>query len=153
MQALTPKQQAQVNSMGRTNGCGKAFLLTSRKDRNGCNFAILWFTLLYVPVVPLGRYSIRVGEETYVSLSRHRSLSTTVYHVVGATPVVRKEILLTYLIALLIPIVTFVLPFLFLIYAITHGNSTEFIISMLLMFIWPIGSITALIILYGKYTK
>ena len=97
---LTENDHAQTNQMGRWNGFGTTFLGFSRTDREGCNFATLWLTLLYLPFIPLGRYYVRIGrtEKSYNRNARGTtSKSTTSYTVMGTTGIDGGEILKSYL--------------------------------------------------------
>jgi hypothetical protein len=58
-QANPYPQQPQTQNYITRNGIGKRFWFVSRPDNNGCNFALLSYSIFYVPVYFLGRYYVK----------------------------------------------------------------------------------------------
>lgn len=84
--------------MFRINGIGTTMLGFTDADQDGNCFATMWFTFLYIPILPLKRLKIhRVDEISFLEIER--------------TPIVLNEVLLTYIKT---PIIGFIIfwPFL-----------------------------------------
>lgn len=78
------------------NGFGFGLLGATRTDPTGRCFITRWFTLLYLPVIPLGRYYVHQGNTVGDSFGLG-STTTTDYQFVGQSSLRFGEILRTYL--------------------------------------------------------
>ncbi len=84
MRQLTPKERQGLH-LRRVNGCGITLLIDHGKaDRNSCHYATRWFTLFFLPIVPLGRYYVR-------------KVGTMSYQIFASMPLSTREIIWTYL--------------------------------------------------------
>jgi hypothetical protein len=82
--------------MSMTGGFGARYLSFSFRRPDGTHDATKWFTLLYMPVIPLRRDKLVIGE-TRAEYFRGGVVRTTEYRIVCQTPLRAMEILATYL--------------------------------------------------------
>ena len=83
--------------MSTWNGIGTTHKGFSYLNLDGSHYATEWAVLLFLPVVPLRRHRLTLGESTYTSYG-NGSTSVTQYAIHEETPLVGGEILRTYLI-------------------------------------------------------
>ncbi|MFJ5925008.1 hypothetical protein ACIQF6_20625 [Kitasatospora sp. NPDC092948] len=83
--------------LGTFNGFGRTMLGKTRVDADGACFATRWFTMVMLPIWPLGRYYLKEGETVHVDGRRGASSSTTEYAFLGQAELRGSEILRTYL--------------------------------------------------------
>ncbi len=83
--------------LGTVNGFGRTMLGKTRPDAQGACFATHWFTMLMLPIRPLGRYYVKEGETVDVSGRHGSSTSTTQYVFLGRAELRMSEVIRTYL--------------------------------------------------------
>ncbi|WP_434444479.1 hypothetical protein [Lentzea sp. E54] len=105
---VRPLEPGEDPLLGTGQGIGFTLLHNTRPDEHGRFFATRWFMLLF-PVVPLGRYHVRLAGETtgggFTSVS-----VTTAYQLLGRSRLRPVEILRTYLMFWVVMPVMFVGP-------------------------------------------
>ncbi len=72
----------------RLNGIGTTLLGVSKMDENGVAIATLWFTFLFLPIIPLARYQVQFLPHTGSGVS---------FDILRPDKLVFKEVLRTYL--------------------------------------------------------
>ncbi|GGW58638.1 hypothetical protein GCM10010503_39660 [Streptomyces lucensis JCM 4490] len=82
--------------MSTWNGFGTTYRGFSYPNRDGSHHATQWAVLLFLPVIPLRRHRLTVGDSSYTQYG-NGSTSVTHYAVHEETPLVGGEILRTYL--------------------------------------------------------
>ncbi|MFJ7493044.1 hypothetical protein ACIQZB_17665 [Streptomyces sp. NPDC097727] len=83
--------------LGTFNGFGRTMLGKTRPDAEGACFATHWFTMVMLPIRPLGRYYVKEGETVEVPGGRGASTSTTQYLFLGEAELRMSEVIRTYL--------------------------------------------------------
>ncbi|MFE7531209.1 hypothetical protein ACFU7Y_36690 [Kitasatospora sp. NPDC057542] len=83
--------------LGTFNGFGRTMLGKTRVDAAGACFATRWFTMLMLPIRPLGRYYVKEGETVSVSGRAGASTDTTEYVFLGEAELRASEVIRTYL--------------------------------------------------------
>lgn len=79
------------------NGIGTMFKGFTRLDRDRRHFATLWFCVLGLPVLPLGRYYLGAGLHELPTTMEQARTATSWYGVVGTARLNAGEALRTYL--------------------------------------------------------
>jgi hypothetical protein len=131
------------------NGIGFGFKSPTRTDANGRCFVTRWFMVLYLPVIPLGRYYVTQGSTS----TRHtgaRSRSTTQYTIHGRSRLHVSEILRTYAFQWLLAPAFVVGPIVLL---LAYANEINFGLVIGGFFVWLVGSIIALAVLSTVYRR
>ena len=114
------------------NGIGFGLLGATRKDATGRCFVTRWFTLLYLPVIPLGRYYVSQGHTDHDYFGAG-STTTTDYRFLGQSSLRFSEILRTYLFFWLYAPAVVLLPVIAL---LSHAN--EFVRALEPGAGWPV---------------
>ncbi|GAA3020241.1 hypothetical protein GCM10010519_56820 [Streptomyces lactacystinicus] len=92
--------------LGTVNGFGRTMLGKTRVDAQGACFATRWFTVLMLPIRPLGRYYVKEGETVDVPGRGGASTTTTEYVFLGEAELRASEVIRTYLFCwLVVPLV------------------------------------------------
>ncbi|RCV48072.1 hypothetical protein [Marinitenerispora sediminis] len=81
--------------LGGFNGIGILLMPVSREDAQGRHFAVRWLWLLFVPVLPLGRYYVTEGPQRLWGNSEAGGVETR-YDFHGVTRMKAAEIVRTY---------------------------------------------------------
>ncbi|QBD75595.1 hypothetical protein EPA93_06085 [Ktedonosporobacter rubrisoli] len=101
MQPLEGRSYGQISYLKRSKGCGTTFLGIRHDKKQGYSFATVWSVFWYMPIVPRGRYCVEFGKketrESMTFLGGWKKSASIPFRVLEETPLVRKEILLTYL--------------------------------------------------------
>ncbi|WP_340378114.1 hypothetical protein U5640_25800 [Streptomyces sp. SS7] len=82
--------------MSTWNGFGTTYRGYSHVNRDGSHYATQWAVLFFLPVIPLRRHRLTVGDSAYTQYG-NGSTSVTRYAVHEETALVGAEILRTYL--------------------------------------------------------
>lgn len=82
--------------MSTWNGIGTKFLGFTPRLHDGSHYATKWFVYVHMPIIPLRRYRLTIGESSYARRS-NGSVETTQYglHAISRPKVL--EVLATYL--------------------------------------------------------
>ncbi|MFD8597851.1 hypothetical protein ACFV1L_22880 [Kitasatospora sp. NPDC059646] len=140
--------------LGTFNGFGRTMLGRTRVDADGACFATRWFTAAMLPIVPLGRYYLKVGETVDVAGRGGASTSTTQYLFLGEARLRPSEILRTYLFFwVLVPLLTALPVTLFALNADAFSHEHPLLFILLLLGIPVVGIIVLawLLVLHEKF--
>jgi hypothetical protein len=146
--------------LGTFNGIGCGFKGFTRTDPQGSCFATHWFMVVYLPLIPLGRYYLTQGGTTDENYGFY-SHSVTRYTIHGRSRLRATEILCTYVYQwVLAPAFVIVPIVLWLNHADQISGETSddvsgWRIALLIgvFLIWLLGSIFALAFLMLKYRR
>lgn len=157
IRALAPGDRVRLGSF---NGIGFGFKSFTRTDARGCCFATRWFMLVYLPVIPLGRYYVKDQGTTGTYAGAYTS-TTTRYTIYGRSPLRADEILRTYVFQWVLGPAFVIVPIiLWLSNADAISGETSDSVSgwrifllIAVFLIWLIGSIAALVVLMLTYRR
>ncbi|MFE7464553.1 hypothetical protein ACFU6R_10645 [Streptomyces sp. NPDC057499] len=139
--------------LGTFNGFGRTMLGKTKPDAAGACFATRWFTMLMLPIRPLGRYYIKEGETVSASAGRGASTSTTEYVFLGEADLRASEVIQTYLFFwIVIPLVVAGPVTVFGLNSDAYSREHP-LLFLVLLFGIPIGCMIALAVAVGLKEK
>ncbi|MFJ6012759.1 hypothetical protein [Streptomyces sp. NPDC092952] len=142
-----------VPRLGTYNGFGRTLLGRTKPDADGACFATHWFTLLLLPIRPLGRYYVKEGATVERSTGPGASTSTTEYVFLGEAELRASEVIRTYLFRwVVVPLVVAGPVTVFGLNSDAYSREHPLLFLLLLLGI-PIGGIIVLAVALGLREK
>jgi hypothetical protein len=128
--------------MSTWNGIGTKYLGFGFMQPDGSHNATRWFVVVDMPILPLGRYRLRVGDTAFTQ-DGYRNITTTQYRVLGSTRIHLLEVLATYLTWWIIAPGIVIAPIGLM---ISLDNSSDFgdTVTAIGAIVWLVGSMIAL---------
>ena len=147
-------------TLGTFNGFGLHLTGFTRVDPSGRCFATRWLTLLYLPILPLGRYYLTTGEIVDDANYGFYSNTTTRYQIAGRARLNLGEILRTYVYSWLIGPPFVLVPIILWLNRAdditdAFGEHTGWGVTVLIVVFltWLLGSIAVLVLLLQIYRQ